>query len=90
MEVMKATTARDKTIKAIQAKRECLLKKIDARITATISKGQFKCNFMIDSPTLQDELFDSLTSLGYAVHFSSLPNSDSRIMIVSWEDTNNE
>ena len=93
MEIMNAFTARVKTIDAIQARYDCLLKKIDARITATISKGQFECNFQIDSPAVQDGLFDYLTSLGYVVKF--MPNEkngkkyydpDSRIMNVSWED----
>lgn len=86
MEIMNAFTARTKTIDAIQAKYEYLLKKIDARITATISKGQFECVFVIDSPAIQDRLFDYFTSLGYAVHFSPVANSDSRIMTISWED----
>ena len=83
MEIMNAFTARAKTIDAIQAKRDCLLKNIEARITATISKGEFECTFIMDSPVLQDELFDYLTKRNYAVHFSQ---TDSRIMTVSWED----
>ena len=96
MEIMNAFTARSKTIDAIQAKYDCLLKQIDARIIATVSKGQFECNFVIDSPALQDELFDYLTKRNYAVHFSQtdknrLKNgSDSRIMTISWEDAINE
>ena len=92
MEVMNAFTARAKTIDAIQAKYDCLLKQIEARITATISKGQFECDFVIDSPVLQDELFDYLTKRHYAVYFSQTDKNrlkngpDSRIMTVSWED----
>ena len=92
MEIMNAFTAHTKTLDAIQAKHDYLLKKIDARITATISKGEFKCNFVIDSPILQDELFDYLTKRSYAVHFSPagkqniLECPDSRVMTVSWED----
>lgn len=93
MEVMKATTARAKTIEAIEAKRMRMINMIDARIIASVSSGQFECNFQVDSPAIQDGLFDYLTSLGYVVKF--MPNEkngkkyydpDSRIMNVSWED----
>lgn len=93
MEVMNATIARAKTIEAIEVKRKRMIDMIDARIIASVSAGQFECNFQIDSPAIQDELFDYLTSLGYAVKF--MPNEkngkkyydpDSRIMNVSWED----
>ena len=70
MEVMKATTARAKTIEAIEAKRRRMIDMIDARITASVAAGKFECNFVIDSPAIQDGLFDYLTSLGYAVYFS--------------------
>lgn len=93
MEVMKATTAHAKTIEAIEAKRMRMINTIDARIIASVSSGQFECNFQVDSPAVQDGLFDYLTSLGYTVKF--MPNEkngkkyydpDSRIMNVSWED----
>jgi hypothetical protein len=93
MEVMKATTARAKTIEAIEAKRRRMVDMIDARITASVAAGKFECNFLVDSPAIQDGLFDYLTSLGYAVKF--MPNEkngkkyydpNSRIMNVSWED----
>ena len=93
MEVMKATTARAKTIEAIEDKRRRMIDMIDARITASVAAGEFECNFLVDSPAIQDELFDYLTSLGYAVKF--MPNEkngkkyydpNSRIMNVSWED----
>lgn len=90
MEIMKAATARAKTIEAIEAKRLRMINMIDARIIASVSAGQFECNFQVDSPAIQDGLFDYLTSLGYAVKF--MPNEkkyydpDSRIMNVSWED----
>lgn len=93
MEIMKATTARAKTIEAIEAKRLRMINMIDARIIASVSAGQFECNFQVDSPAIQDGLFDYLTSLGYTVNF--MPNEkngkkyydpDSRIMNVSWED----
>lgn len=96
MEVMNAFTARTKTIDAIQAKHDDLLKNIEARIIAAISKGQFECNFVIDSPVLQDELFDYLTKRNYAVYFSQIDKNrlkngpDSRIMTISWEDAVNE
>ena len=83
---MKATTARKMTVKAIEEKRARMLDMMNNRIMTNISLGKFECDFVIDSPALQDELFDSLTSLGYAVHFSPISNSDSRIMNVSWED----
>lgn len=92
MEIMKATTARAKTIEAIEAKRRRMIDMIDARITASVAAGKFECNFLIDSPAIQDGLFDYLTSLGYAVHFSQTEKNrlkngpDSRIMNVSWED----
>lgn len=86
MEIMKATTARIMTVKAIEAKRARLLDTMNTRIINNISLGKFECNFRIDSPMLQDELFDHFTSLGYAVHFSPISNSDSRIMNISWED----
>ena len=97
MEIMKATTACAKTIEAIEAKRMRMINMINARIIASISEGQFECNFQVDSPAIQDGLFDYLTSLGYAVNF--IPNvrngeiyydPDSRIMNISWEDTINE
>lgn len=93
MEIMKATTARIMTIKSIEAKRTRLLENMNSRILATISAGQFECNFRVDSPVLQNELFDYFTSLGYDVKF--MPNEengkkyydpDSRIMNISWED----
>ena len=93
MEIMKATTARIMTVKTIETKRAHLLETMNSRILATISAGQFECNFRVDSPVLQDELFDHFTSLGYAVKF--MPNEkngkkyydpDSRIMNISWED----
>ena len=92
MEIMKATTARAKTVEAIEAKRMRMINMIDARIIASVSAGQFECNFVIDSPAIQDGLFDYLTSLGYAVNFSQTEKNrlkngpDSRIMTVSWED----
>jgi len=92
MEIMKANLAHEKTLKAIAAKRERILDMIDTRILSTISSGNFECNFIIDSPIMQDELFDYLTSRGYAVHFSPagkqhiLECPDSRVMTVSWED----
>ena len=92
MEVMKATTARTKTIEAIEAKRRRMIDMIDARITASVAAGKFECNFLVDSPAIQDGLFDYLTSLGYVVHFSQTDKNrlkngpDSRIMNVSWED----
>ena len=92
MEVMKATIAREKTIEAIEAKRAHMLNMINTRIMTNISLGKFECDFLIDSPTIQDGLFDYFTSLGYAVHFSPagkqhiLKCPDSRVMIVSWED----
>lgn len=92
MEIMKATTARAKTIEAIEAKRMRMINMIDARIIASVSLGQFECNFVIDSPAVQDGLFDYLTSLGYAVHFSQTEKNclkngpDSRIMTISWEN----
>ena len=90
MEIMNATIARAKTIEAIEAKRMRMINMIDARIIASVSAGQFECNFQVDSPAIQDGLFDYLTSLGYTVKF--MPNGkkyydpDSRIMNVSWED----
>jgi len=90
MEIMKATTARIMTVKAIEAKRSRLLETMNSRILATISAGQFECNFRVDSPVLQDELFDYFTSLGYNVKFTSNEKKyydpDSRIMTISWED----
>lgn len=92
MEVMKATIARAKTTEAIEAKRRRMIDMIDARITASVAAGKFECNFLVDSPAIQDGLFDYLTSLGYAVHFSQTEKNrlknghDSRIMNVSWED----
>jgi hypothetical protein len=93
MEVMKATTARAKTIEAIEAKRRRMIDMIDARITASVAAGKFECNFLVDSPAIQDGLFDYLTSLGYAVKFmphvrngEKYYDSDSRIINVSWEE----
>ena len=92
MEVMKATTAHAKTIEAIEAKRRRMIDMIDARITASVAAGKFECNFLVDSPAIQDGLFDYLTSLGYAVHFSPagkqhiLEYPESRVMTISWED----
>ena len=86
MKIMKATIARRMTIDAIKAQRARMLDKMNTRIMTNISLGKFECDFVIDSPTLQDELFDYFTSLDYVVHFSSISNSDSRIMTVSWED----
>lgn len=86
MMVMKATTAHTMTKKVIEAKRECMLKNMNARILNAIDSCKFECDFIIDSPALQDEFFDYFTSLGYAVHFSPISNSDSRFMTISWED----
>lgn len=86
MEIMKATTARKMTMKAIEEKCVRMLDKMNTRILNNISLGKFECDFVIDSPVVQDELFDYFTSLDYAVHFSPIPNSDSRIMNISWKD----
>ena len=92
MGIMKATTAHAKTIEAIEAKRMRMISMVDARIIGSVSAGKFECNFLIDSPALQDELFNYLTSLGYKVRFSwtgkqhVLEHPDSRVMTVSWED----
>lgn len=83
MKIMKATTAHKMTIDAIKAQRARILDKMNTRIMTSISLGKFECDFVIDSLTLQDELFDYFTSLDYAVHFSPISNSDSRIMTVS-------
>ena len=91
MEIMKATTARIMTVKAIEGIRTRILDMMNTRIMNSISLGKFECDFRIDSPMLQDKLFDYFTSLGYAVKFMP-PNDkkycelDSRIMIISWED----
>ena len=92
MEVMKATTARAKTIEAIEAQRARMLDMMNTRILTNISLGKFECDFVIDSPAIQDGLFDYFTSLGYTVSFSptgkqhTLKCPDSRVMTVSWED----
>ena len=92
MEVMQATIARKMTMKAIEEKRARMLDMMNTRIMTNISLGKFECDFLIDSSTLQDELFDYFTSLGYAVRFSpagkrhTLECPDSRVMTVSWED----
>lgn len=92
MGIIKATTARAKTIEAIEAQRARMLDMMNTRIMTNISLGKFECDFLIDSPTLQDELFDYFTSLDYAVRFSpagkqhTINCPDSRIMTVSWED----
>lgn len=92
MEVMQATTARKMTIEAIEAKRARMLDMMNTRILTDISLGKFESEFRIDSPAIQDELFDYFTSLGYAVRFSqtikhvSKYGRDSYIMTVSWED----
>ena len=86
MEIMKAITARKMTVDAIEAKRARMLDIINTRILTNISLGEFECDFIIDSPAIQDGLFDYFTSLGYEVYFSPIPNSDSRIMNISWED----
>lgn len=92
MEVMKATTARKMTIDAIEAKRARMLDMMNTRILTNISLGKFECDFIVDSPAIQDGLFDYFTSLGYAVRFSQTKKNclkngpDSRIMNVSWED----
>ena len=92
MEVMKATTARAKTIEAIEAKRRRMVDMIDARITASVAAGKFECNFLVDSPAIQDGLFDYLTSRGYSVRFSGNEKdilkygTECRTMNVSWED----
>ena len=93
MEIMQATTARKMTVKAIEEKRARMLDMMNTRISTNISLGKFECDFIIDSPAVQDELFDYFTSLGYTVKF--MPNEkngkkyydpDSRIMNISWED----
>ena len=92
MEIMKATTARAKTIEAIEEKRARMLDIMNTRIMTNISLGKFECDFLIDSPALQDELFDYFASLGYAVRFSqagkqhTLKSPDSHVMTISWED----
>lgn len=92
MEIMKATIAHKMTVDAIEAKRARMLDMMNTRILTNISLGKFKCNFVIDSPAIQDGLFDYFTSLGYAVRFSPagkqhiLKCPDSRVMTVSWED----
>lgn len=96
MEIMKATTARKMTIDAIEAKRARMLDAMNTRILTSISLGKFECDFIINSPAIQDGFFDYFTSLGYAVRFSqtkknSLKNGfDSRIMTISWEGAVNE
>lgn len=92
MEIMKATTAHKMTIEAIEKKRAHMLDMMNTCIMNNISLGKFECDFVIDSPALQDGLFDYFTSLGYAVHFSQTEKNrlkngpDIRIMTVSWED----
>ena len=92
MEVMQATIARKMTMKAIEEKRARMLDMMNTRIMTNISLGKFECDFLIDSSTLQDELFDYFTSLGYAVRFSPagkrhiLEYPNSRVMTISWED----
>lgn len=91
MEIMKAAVAHRKTIKAIEAARARIINQIDGRIIASIAAGRFECDFQVSSPAVQDELFDYLTSLGYAVKFKPDEANnerfpDSRIMNVSWED----
>lgn len=86
MKIIRATTAHKMTIDAIKAKRDRILDKMSTRITTNISLGKFECEFLIDPPMVLDELSDYFTSLGYAVHFSPVSNSDSYIMTVSWEN----
>lgn len=94
MEIMQATVARKMTIEAIEAKRARMLDMINTRILTNISLGEFKCNFrIIDSPAVQNDLFDYFTALGYTVHFSQtdkhalIYGSDTRIVTISWEET---
>ena len=93
MEIMDATVARKMTIEAIEDVRNRILDAMNTRILTNVSLGKFKCAFEIDSPVLQDTLFDYFTARNYTVHFS--PNEkngkkyydpDSRIMTISWED----
>lgn len=92
MEIMKATTAHKMTVKVIEEKCAHMLDMMNTRIMTNISLGKFECDFIIDSPAIQNELFDYFTSLGYAVRFSQTEKNclkngpDSRIMNVSWED----
>ena len=96
MEIMKATTAHKMTVDAIEAKCVRMLDAMNTRILTNISLGKFECDFRIDSPAIQDGLFDYFTSLGYTVRFlqtekNCLKNGpDSRIMTISWEDAINE
>ena len=92
MEIMKATTAHEMTIKVIEDKRNRMLENMNTCILNNISLGKFERDFIIDSPALQDELFDYFTAHGYAVRFSQTNRNclrngpDSRIMTISWED----
>ena len=92
MEIMNAATARARTIEAIEEKRARILDMMNTRIMTNISLGNFECNFIIDSSTMQNEMFDYFVARGYAVHFSqagkqhTLEHPDSRVMTISWED----
>lgn len=92
MEVMQATIAHKMTIEAIDAKRARMLDMMNTRIMTNISLGKFECDFILDSPAVQDEMFDYFVARGYAVRFSrvgkrhALEYPDSRIMTISWED----
>lgn len=93
MGIMKATTAHAKTIEAVEAKRMHMISMVDARIIGSVAAGNFECNFRVDSPIIQDYLFDYFTAQGYKVNFSELSPrdrqlapADARIMNISWED----
>ena len=92
MEIMKATTAHEMTMKAIEEKRARMLDMMNTRIMTNVSLGKFECDFIIDSPAVQDEMFDYFVARGYAVRFSrvgkrhALECPDSRVMTISWED----
>lgn len=92
MEIMKAATAREMTVKAIEGKFTRMLDMMNTRIMTDISLGRFESEFRFDDPAIQDKLFDYFTSLGYAVRFSqtikhvSKYGRDSYIMTISWED----
>ena len=92
MEIMNAATARKMTDEALEAKFSRVLDMINTRILTTISSGLFECNFKVDSFTLQDKLFDYLTSRGYAIHYSKNEKdilkygTECRTMNISWED----
>lgn len=96
MEIMKATTAHEMTMKTIEEKRVRMLDIMKTRIITNISLGKFECDFIIDSPAIQDEMFDYFVARGYAVRFSpagkrhTLECPDSRVMTISWEDAVSE